>query len=216
MHLHAVRRKGGGAGRAAERTPPRFRREPSAVLRVEAGRPVLEGAEAWLEARDAHARRVGWSGASGRRELRRLNEAVFTLAAVGWLELAGGERCRLLRVEGYGPGHDAASSRAHDEGTAEFWMTRVGGLYFQRYAGGHGWGLSIRMPRGGQVLVRAAEDEESGEELGMTEVARKAAAVLGIRLDARESRYHVPTDVGDLASDGRVRIVLCGYVNAGE
>ena len=59
------------------------------------------------------------------------------------------------------------------------------------------------------ALVRAAEDDdEGGAELGMSEVAYEAARVLGIPLGPREARFHVPTDVGDLASDSRVRLVL--------
>lgn len=84
---------------------------------------------------------------------------------------------------------------------------RAGAVYFQRYAGGHGWGLSVRLPGSGQLLVRAAVDE-AGVELGMTEVAQVVARALGIRLGPREARYHVPTEVGDVATDACVRLVL--------
>ena len=67
----------------------------------------------------------------------------------------------------------------------------------------------MRLPGDGRLLVRAAVDEH-GVELGMTEVACEAAAALGIHLGLQEARYHVPTEVGDVATDARVRLVLRG------
>ena len=199
MHVHVVRLRPG------EAVPAAFVREPSAVLRVPAGTPVLAAAQRWLAARAAHAVGIGLH-ASVAEGMRRVAALQMLLAAEGWLEV-GGRRLRLLRLEGYLP-PDAADGCAHVAGTAEYFEMREGAVYFQRYAGGYGWGLSVRLPTG-QLLVRAVDDEH-GVELGMTDVAHGAAAPLGIHLGPHEARFHVPTEVGDVATDARVRLVLGG------
>eukprot|EP00966_Prymnesium_polylepis_P260523 6017674-Prymnesium_polylepis.1 len=58
----------------------------------------------------------------------------------------------VVRVELYSD-PDAAASRAHAEPSEPLsGQLEVGGLYFQQYAGGYGWGVSVRMPGDGRML----------------------------------------------------------------
>eukprot|EP00966_Prymnesium_polylepis_P242984 5619186-Prymnesium_polylepis.1 len=70
---------------------------------------------------------------------------------------------------------------------------------------GYGWGVCVRMPGDGQMPVRAVCI--MGHELGMTQFARLIAATLGMRLGPGCS-YHLGTEVGDMAVDTRIQLVL--------
>ena len=79
--------------------------------------------------------------------------------------------------------------------------------HHQAYAAGFGWGACVKGPDGLNWLVRAATTG-SGEELGMSQVARVLASDLEITLGpALAHRFHVPTAVVDIAHDSRVRLV---------
>ena len=78
-------------------------------------------------------------------------------------------------------------------------------MYFQRYARGYGWGLSIRMPGDGQMLLRAAE---SAGQLGMTDLARVGAAACSVHLGPDQPRFHVETCVASVVWSPRVMLSL--------
>jgi len=76
--------------------------------------------------------------------------------------------------------------------------------------GGWGWGACIKGPGRINWLLLAVEDEDGGE-LGMTQCARVLSGELRMTLGpALAHRFHVVTEVTDLAFDTRVRLVQRG------
>ena len=99
---------------------------------------------------------------------------------------------------------NAGKRRPRERGTGVFrWMQPLS-LYITSYCGGRGYGVTALMPGGGCFLFRAVRVR--GHELGMTAFARLVACALCVKLDRR--RDHIPTDVGDVTTDRRVRLVL--------
>ena len=160
----------------------------SSVQEVPAAASVAEAVKA-VEARgarvEARAKTMGLRKKT-QRELRRAVKACHVLAARGALQV-GRLRARLLRVEMYaddepanGSTHDAAVSRLPFSGMPK------GAVYFQKYAGGFGWGLNIRGEGKTNFLVRAVHIKGRGE-LGMTKFARLVAKKLGVTIQVNKS-----------------------------
>ena len=101
---------------------------------------------------------------------------------------------------------DAASNAKHRKGTKTFRALKVGALYFNSY-GHKKWGLCVRLASGGQLLVRAAE-EDGKRSKGMDDFAQHVAKVLGVDLEGRGGSFHVPSPVKDVTTNECVRLVV--------
>ena len=108
-------------------------------------------------------------------------KACHVLAARGALQV-GGVLARFKRVEMYAR-DDPANGWAHDKAVSRKRFVRMGkgALYFQKYAGGFGWGVCLRGEGKTNFLVRAVHIDGRGE-LGMTKFARLVARKLGVTI----------------------------------
>ena len=115
----------------------------------------------------------------------------------------------VVRTEVYGKrdGADGGNHAPRKERTGVFHLMGVLAMFFCRYASGRAFGVAILLPNGGELLVRAVRVR--GHELGMTAFARLVACALGMGTSlGPASPPHIPTDVGDVTTDARVRLVL--------
>jgi hypothetical protein len=126
---------------------------------------------------------------------------------------------KVLAVEAYGGEGDAAEGKGHLDAkrTAAYQRMPPGQVYFQQYHGGTRWGLSIRLGGPGQLLVRALAPEDEHVALheapyeGLDSTALRSGALLGMRhMLTREhaKEFHVHSDVLDITTDTRLRLVL--------
>ena len=122
------------------------------------------------------------------QQLADLSSTVVDLVANHGVQLRPGYTLRLRAAEGYGslnPGGavlvwDAASHKLHTMGTEHLRTLPAGSLYFQKYAGGFGWGLCIWMgEKGKSILIRSSETP-GGKVLNMTTTARLVAHAAGV------------------------------------
>ena len=190
-------------------TPPPHMVARGAVWRVEAGASLLAAAASFVDGRAAHAHGLGMAEEEV-SQLRALHEGCLALVAGGHVAvaLAGGvEEAEVVRAEVYGKrdGADGGNHLARKERTGVFRRMGALALFFCMYANGRAFGVAVLLPNGGELLIRAVRVR--GEELGMTAFARLVACALGVSLGLG-SLPHTPTDVGDVTTDTRVRMVL--------
>jgi hypothetical protein len=117
---------------------------------------------------------------------------------------------RITRVEVYGGGdEDGSSGIQHLEAVQglAYLSIRRGGMYWQQYANGFGWGMTVRSSRTAHILVRATMSPTG--ELGLTRWARASALLVGLedRL-CPGAHFHELSSVIDITSDDRLRLVL--------
>jgi hypothetical protein len=117
---------------------------------------------------------------------------------------------RITRVEVYGGGdEDGSSGIQHLEAVQglEYLSIGRGGMYWQQYANGFGWGMTVRSSRTAHILVRATRPPTG--ELGLTKWARASALLVGLadRL-CPGAHFHELSSVIDVTSDDRLRLVL--------
>ena len=117
---------------------------------------------------------------------------------------------RITRVEVYGGGdEDGSSGIQHlEEVQGERYLSiRRGGMYWQRYAQGFGWGMTVRSARTSHILVRATMPPTG--ELGLTRWARASALLVGLADSlCPGAHFHELSTVIDITVDDRLRLVL--------
>ena len=117
---------------------------------------------------------------------------------------------RITRVEVYGGGdEDGSSGIQHlEEVQGERYLSiRRGGMYWQQYAQGFGWGMTVRSARTSHILVRATMPPTG--ELGLTRWARASALLVGLADSlCPGAHFHELSTVIDITVDDRLRLVL--------
>jgi hypothetical protein len=200
--------------------PPQFTAQPTAFVRIAKGDPILETCEPFFNAIRAHGDKLGMKAP----ELERIVSYCAAQCLVACATLHTPSRPdhlprKVLAVEAYGGEGDAAEGKRHLDvkKTAAYQRMPAGQVYFQAYYNGMRWGLSIRLGGPGQLLLRALAPEDERVPLhkapyeGLDSTALRSATLLGMRhlLTTKNwSEFHVHSDVLNITSDKRLRLVL--------
>ena len=194
-----------------DKVPEHFLDVPGSWVAIEVDTPILDDCKCFFESIRAHATRLNLRPHEADRLVALTGAACLVVCASFVMPSRPSlQPVQILRVEVYGgdqgdgatgPTHLAAMETEHYKGIPQ------SGLYWQQYALGYGWGMSVKLAGCSTLLVRAVEVD--GVEIGMTAWAKMTASLLGLS-DALcvGGSFRQSSPCGDITTDTRLRLVL--------
>ena len=191
--------------------PEHFLAVPGSWVDIAVDTPILDACECFFESIRAHAKRLNLQPHEADRLVALTGAACLVVCASFVMPSRPSlQPVQILRVEVYGGDQgDGATGPTHLEAmeTEHYKGIPQSGLYWQQYALGYGWGMSVKLAGCSTLLVRAVEMNRT--EVGMTAWAKMTASLLGMS-DALcvGGSFRQSSPVGDITTDTRLRIVL--------
>ena len=195
-----------------DKVPEHFMDVPGSWVAIEVDTPILEACKCFFESIRAHATRLNLRLHEANRLVALTGAACLFVCAAFVMPSRPSLLLpvQILRVEVYGGDQgDGATGPTHLAAmeTERYKVIPQSGLYWQQYALGYGWGVSVKLAGCSTLLVRAVELD--GVEIGMTAWAMMTASLLGMS-DALcvGGSFRQSSPVGDITTSTRLRLVL--------
>jgi hypothetical protein len=194
-----------------DKVPEHFMDVPGSWVAIEVDTPILDACKCFFESIRAHATRLNLRLHEANRLVALTGAAcLFVCASFVMPSRPSLLPVQILRVEVYGGDQgDGATGPTHLAAmeTERYKVIPQSGLYWQQYALGYGWGMSVKLAGSSTILVRAVEID--GIEVGMSAWAQLTASVLGMSAAlCVGGSFRQSSPVGDITTDTRLRLVL--------